>query len=58
MVSMVAHRSPKPFVRVRVLLPLPKIDKVRQSLVDFYFLPLTSSLFTKNLVDFEVISKK
>ena len=24
MVSMVAHRSPKPFVRVRVLLPLPK----------------------------------
>ena len=55
---MVAHRSPKPFVRVRVLLPLPKIDKVRQSLVDFYFLPLTSSLFTKNLVDFEVISKK
>ena len=25
MVSMVAHRSPKPFVRVRVLLPLPKI---------------------------------
>ncbi len=29
------------------LLPLPKIDKFRQKLVDFYFFTITSSLFTK-----------
>ena len=36
--SMVAHRSPKPFVRVRVLLPLPKRnDNFRQEDCRFFF---------------------
>ena len=35
MVSMVAHRSPKPFVRVRVLLPLP--ERVHQKDAPFFY---------------------
>ncbi len=50
---MVAQRTLTPYVRVRILLPLPKIDKFRQKLVDFYFFTINSSLFTilSKLVD-------
>ena len=36
MVSMVAHRSPKPFVRVRVLLPLPEIKFILLGGLNFF----------------------
>ena len=43
---MVAQRTLTPYVRVRILLPLPKIDILRKKDVDFFFFTLNFSLFT------------
>ena len=57
LVKRLRHRPFTAVTAVRFCYGSPKIDKIRQKLVDFYFFTITSSLFTKNSCRFLASNK-